>query len=175
MCSEIPTVPTATAFEVVRHVRELNKLSNSARVAGLAMPSLHLHSYGARGPRFDPTPLLGTGVVLLFPLGAGGSRGLADPAQVRSVVVLDGSWAQARRMVNRMPALGALPRLVVEPRLVDRPRLRQPPVPGGMATLEAIAAAVELLEGRDRAAPLWALFDTLVQRGLALQGKPTRP
>ncbi|MCK6504786.1 DTW domain-containing protein [Myxococcota bacterium] len=172
LCAWVPRVETATRFEVIRHVREAGKASNSARVARLAMPALRLHDYGAPGPRFDPTPLLGPGTALLFPPEDDGSSLRADPAAVRRVLVLDGSWSQARRMAHRIPGLFHLPRLVLPPPDADRARLRRPPTAQGMATLEAVAAAVALLEGPQVAAPLVALFDLLVARGLALRGRP---
>lgn len=172
LCGQVPLVHTATRFEVIRHVREAGKASNSARVARLAMPSLRLHDYGAPGPRFDPAPLLGPGCALLFPPEEDGSSALADPTRVRSLIVLDGNWSQARRMARRIPGVFLLPRLALPPPDAERARLRRPPTTGGMATLEAIAAAVALLEGDAVAAPLFGLFDLLVARGLALRGRP---
>lgn len=171
LCASVPVVHTATFFEVVRHVREEGKASNSARLAAMALPTLTLHAYGAPGPRFDPAPLLGPGTALLFPLEQDGTSVAADPALVRRLVVLDGTWAQARRMARRMPLIQALPRLALDPGSTTRARMRTPPHDGGMATLEAIAAAVAALEGQALAHPLEALFDRLVARSLALRGR----
>ena len=64
----------------------------------------------------------------------------------RQVVVLDATWAQARRIIQRIPALRTLPRLALPARalaVVDP--IRQSTVAGGLCTLEAMAAALHLL------------------------------
>jgi len=171
LCALVPVVPTRTRIELVRHVRERNKASNSGRVAALALPSLTLHEHGAQGgPPVDLAGLLGPGTALLFPPADDGSSRIAAPEDVQRLVVLDGTWAQARRMARRLPGVFALPRLVL-PMAGSRPRLRTPHLAQGMATLEAIAAAVAVLEGEATAAPLRALFDELVLRGLTLRGQ----
>jgi DTW domain-containing protein YfiP len=61
-------------------------------------------------------------------------------------VVLDATWAQARRMIQRIPALRSLPRISLPPRApraVDP--IRQPTVAGGLCTLEAMAGVLHLL------------------------------
>jgi DTW domain-containing protein YfiP len=83
-------------------------------------------------------------------------------------VVLDASWSQARRMVQRLPPLRALPRWSLE--VTDpAPSLRRAPR-GGLSTLQAIAHAVERLEGEAAARPVHALHQDLVARTLAARG-----
>ncbi len=76
--------------------------------------------------------------------------------------MLDGTWRQARAMYQRIPGLSALPAVRLEgpPRAVER--LRTPARDDGRSTLEAIAEAVERLEGEAAAAPLWAIHAAFV-------------
>jgi len=160
---------------VIRHVRERDKLSNSARIAALALPRLRIHDHGAPGTRVNVAALLRPGTALLFPLDPDLPATRAEPGSVRQLLVLDGTWAQARRMVRRLPGVRSLPRLVVDPGDPTRARLRRPHLAGGMATLEAIAAALELVEGPEVSAPLFCLFDEFARRGRALRGKGRPP
>jgi DTW domain-containing protein YfiP len=87
-----------------------------------------------------------------------------------TLVVLDGSWAQARRMLQRIAPLRTMPRLSLPVR--DAERLRRPTVAGGMSTLEAIAAALALLGDAEAARGLEALHRLAVSRGLRLRWAP---
>jgi DTW domain-containing protein YfiP len=157
VCALVPRVEARTRVVIVRHVLERWKPSNTARLAGLALPSCELWPYG--GATDPPWAQLGDGAWLLFP---GGGAAVDEPP--RTLVVLDGSWPQARRMLQRIPALRGLPRLSLPAPAEAVPRMRRPPRPDGMATLEAIARALELLEGPAIAAPLDALHAEVVRR-----------
>lgn len=87
----------------------------------------------------------------------------------RVVVVPDGTWSQARRMMQRIPALRRLPRLA----LAGPPpglRLRRPHRGDGMSTLEAIAGALAALGAPDEAEKLLTLHAHAVERVLRLKG-----
>jgi DTW domain-containing protein YfiP len=78
---------------------------------------------------------------------------------VEQLLVLDGTWAQARRMLYRVEALRDLPRLSL-PVTSALPHIRRQPRAGAMSTFEAIARALQLLEGDVVADPL----ETLLRR-----------
>ncbi len=160
-------VPTKTRFVVLRHWKERHKTSNTARLAALAMPNLSLVDYGGPGPgaQFDPS-VIPPGAWLLYPDQVA-TRPDPPPG---TVVVLDGTWAQARRMSQRHAVLRGLPKLSLPSPPPGRKRFRYGPTPEGMNTLEAIARAVALLEGESLAAPLDRLYDIAVERMLVLRG-----
>jgi len=149
----VPRLETRTRFVMLRHAAEIQRPTNTARWAALALPQARLLDYALPGRPFDDAPLRGEGAWVLFP-SSGASAPPADPP--RRVVVLDGSWSQARRMLQRIPALRTLPRLSLPPPAVGR-RLRRPTVAGGMSTLEAVAGALRLLGEPEAADALEAL------------------
>jgi DTW domain-containing protein YfiP len=157
----IPRVETETRIVIVRHVAERFKSSNTAHFARLAMPACELLEYGVPGAPFDETALpTDDGTFLLYP------DDHAQPAsgvRPRRLVVLDGSWSQARRMRQRIGALRGLPLIALPPPDRARARMRRQHLPDGMSTLEAIASAIALFEGDARAAPLERLHDDLVR------------
>jgi DTW domain-containing protein YfiP len=113
------------------------------------------------GP-FDPSALVDPGHTwLLYPDGDEVPAAFDPP---RRIIVLDGSWAQARRMVQRLPVLRGLPMVRLPARGLDRPRLRTPPRPGTMSTIEAIAAALLLCGEPGPAAELERIYDLAVER-----------
>lgn len=160
------SIATRTRFLLVQHVLEVPKRSNTGRVAAEALANLERHLHGAPGEGGQRwlEALAGEGTWLLFP---GGEEAVPAPPPAR-LVVLDASWSQARRMVQRLAPLRALPRWSL-PVPAPEPSLRRAP-PGGLSTLQAIARAVERLEGAEVAAPVHALHRALVERTLAARG-----
>lgn len=163
LCAEIPVLPTQTRVVIVRHYLERHRSSNSGRLAHLALPNSAIVDHGGPGgpaalPALD-------GAWLLYPEGEPLHRTPAVPP--RQLVVLDATWAQARRMFRKLAALRGLPLL----RLPDAPmaaaRLRESPAPGRVSTIEAIAGALRLLEGDPPAAALERLFGVAVARAAA--------
>ncbi len=161
LCAEIPRVETRTRFLLLQHAVESRKKSNTGRVAALALVNARLLTYGALDEALDTALLSEPGTWLLFP---DGPTAPPDAPPPRQLVVLDGSWSQARRMTQRLPALRTLPRLVLPPPAPGTLRLREPTHPSGMSTLEAIARAVAVLEGPEAAAALERLDALRVQR-----------
>ncbi|WP_338864654.1 tRNA-uridine aminocarboxypropyltransferase [Myxococcus stipitatus] len=160
LCAEIPQVPTRTRILLLQHVMEIAKKSNTGRVAALAMPNSQVIIHGA--PIGTDLELLSEpGTWLLYPDGPSAPPDAPPP---RQLVVLDASWSQARRMTQRLPVLRTLPRLVLPPPEPGLLRLREPSHPSGMSTLDAVARAVEALEGREVAEPLERLAALRVQR-----------
>ncbi|MBA3500208.1 MAG: DTW domain-containing protein [Myxococcota bacterium] len=169
LCAEIPTVTTQTRVVIVRHHDEVTRASNTGRLAHLALPNSELVDHdgpsgAARLPALE-------GMWLVFPAGPVAEAPLV-PAP-RAIVVLDGTWRQARRMYRKLDGLRGLPML----RLPDAPmpsaRLRNSPGPGQVSTIEAIARALRLLEGDAVAVPLEQLFELAVARA-AQSGRQMR-
>lgn len=164
ICDAIPTLPTRTHILLIRHCKELNKASNTGRIAHLALPNSSLYDYGTPDVRFDPHVLDEPGTMLLFPDGPPATTALPS-----RLVVLDGTWGQARRMVQRLPALHHMPRFSLPPPPA-RLRMRQPHLSEGMATLEAIAWALHTIEGAHLSTPLLDLYDHMTKLALRSRG-----
>ncbi len=169
-CSFLAPLGVRTRFVVLRHVREADKSSNTARWAALLLPGCELRTWGARPDVALLRDVGQPGDWLLFPgQGPSASPPLSPVPPVR-LVVLDGTWRQARRMLRALPALQTLPRLSVAP----RPRrfgLRAAPSPSHLSTLEAMSSAVALLEGEALAEALDACHLELVARALSARGR----
>ena len=167
VCAQIPSLPTTTRLLVVRHVKERHKSTNTARLASLALPAMSIVDYGVQGSPFDEALLAGEDTWALFP---GGGSALTDQ-RPKTLVILDGTWAQARQMSHRIAAFGRLPRLSLEAPLAPALRLRRPPHPEGMSTLEAIALALGRLEGDPVREALLRLHDHYVRAVLGARGQ----
>lgn len=150
----------------MRHVAEERLTSNTARLAGLALLNCRVLPYGGGAP-FEEAALAGAGTYLLYP----GARSRPPLADVRRLIVLDGTFNQARRMYKRIPALLRMPELALPPPVVPPLRLREPTRRDGMSTLEAIAAALGLVEDPALASALQELFEEFVRRSDSVRGR----
>ena len=161
LCAEIPTVVTRTRVVIIRHYSEQNRSSNTARLAHQALPKSELIDYGhISGPATLPDL---SDAWVLYPVGTPMTE---TPARLpEKLVVLDGSWSKARKMYQKLAVVRGLPVLRLPDGLaMAAQRMRSSPGPGQVSTIEAIAAALRLLEGEAAGAPLERLFEIAVQR-----------
>jgi DTW domain-containing protein YfiP len=168
LCPYIPELHPRTELVLVRHQREAWKSTGTARIAALALPELKLVEYGddsAPAGR-ELSPLL-EGAALLFPPEEGSA---VASAPVKRLIVLDGTWRQARRMVKKLPGLAALPRLTLPLKEEKVLRLRTSPRDDDRSTLEAIADALQVLEGDELGEPLHRLHALMVERVFRARG-----
>ncbi len=169
ICADVPRLTPRTEVVVVRHEREGWKSTGTARVAMLALANARLVDYSEDGAACDAElQALARGAALLFPEVGVEPKPLADaPARL---IVLDGTWRQTRRMLRRLPSLSGVPRLVLPEKPAAVLRLRETADPLGRSTLEAIADALEAVEGEAAARPLHALHALFVERVLRARG-----
>jgi DTW domain-containing protein YfiP len=147
---------------LIQHILELSERSNTGKHAARVSARVEPRVFGAKDAPLKVDDL--AGAWLLWPGEAAAPVGGPPPA----LVVLDGSWSQARKMMQRVPELRALPRFsLVAPE--GRRSLRASPE-GGMSSLEAIAEALAVLEGDEAARPLREAHEALVQKQLAERG-----
>jgi DTW domain-containing protein YfiP len=88
-----------------------------------------------------------------------------------TLICPDGHWSQAKKIVRHEPALKNLPCLKLPEGLTSHYRLRRNPVPGRVCTFEAVAMALELIEGRAVREQMDGIFEKMVTRILWTRGK----
>ncbi len=167
LCPEVPRLRTRVEVVFVRHASERDRLTNTGHWAALALEGSAVLEQGLPGAPVDASALAAPGTWVLFPSPHPPRPGLPPP---RRLVVPDGTWPQARRMMQRIPELRTLPRLALPP-AGPATRLRRP-VADGMSTLEALAAALRTLGERDAARRLDALLASGVELATRLRGTP---
>jgi DTW domain-containing protein YfiP len=181
VCAHVPEVDIDTRVVVVMHHREWHKTTATAPLMALAVPSCEIRLRGEEGVALNVEGLGDPGrqILLLFPSDDAevltADLVASDPRPV-TLVVPDGNWGQASRAVRREPALRDLPRVVLPDLGPSRYKLRTEVREGGLATYEAIARALGILEGSALEAELEGLFDAMVaatlstRRGGGLEG-----
>ncbi len=140
---------------------------------GLANSELHVGADLDRHPRVQALAAAPR-TALLFP-GPGAVEPWALPeGPPATLVVLDGTWIQARKMLARSRLLQRLPRVAFTPDAPGAYRIRREPAPHCLATVEAVVEVLGRLEDdRARFSPLLGAFEQMVEQQLHF--KTTRP
>ena len=181
VCADAPRVDTRATIVLVMHFREWRRASNTGHFARLAMPErchIRLHGLPHQPVNLDeftndqPTLALypGLGAKILTPELL---QSLPGPP---TLLVPDGNWTQARNMMRRIPAMAAaLPVCLPGPTSGARWRPRRNAFPDRMATFEALAEAIGVIEGAAAQDKLLEFFWRAADRMLTLRGYPKLP
>lgn len=156
-------IVTRTRIVLIQHVLELKEPSNTGRHAASALSNLDLRVFGQKG-----VPLKADDLEEAWLLWPGEPEPPESAPRPSTIVVLDGSWSQSRKMMQRVPELRSLRRWSL-PAPAGRRSLRAAP-PGGMSSIEAIAEAVARLEGTELGDQVRAVHEALVQKQLDDRG-----
>ncbi|UVE16485.1 DTW domain-containing protein [Pseudomonas sp. LS44] len=175
LCALITQVDSRTRLLILQHPSEANHALNTARLAALGLPNAQL----LVGEVFEDLPALlaqpGYRPCLLFP----GERAVALTEWVAAevepllLVVPDGTWRKARKLLHCNPLLAELPRASLPEGLSSRYRLRKAPMAGALSTLEAIVAALQIIEAPRDFSQLLRPFEALIDGQISAMGEET--
>lgn len=178
-CAAVQPIETRTRVVILQHPRESDVPINTARIAELALSNSTLH-VGLDFAR-DSALVAALGdpaapPVLLYPSEDAKDLALEAPPGPVTLVVIDGTWWQASKLFKLNPFLQALPRYGLAPSAESRYRIRREPAAHCLSTIEALEAALSLLEGRAGGFPeLLKPFDTMVETQLDFVNREHRP
>lgn len=176
LCSHISVTANRTAVLVLQHPSEQKHPLNTARlaVAGLQQAELQVGEYFSN----LESQIANAGqVYLLFP----GEQALS-PVDVMQdltrpapdlLIVPDGTWRKAGKILRVNPILATLPRLSLAAGAPSAYRVRKAPQPNAVATIEAIVRTLSVLEPEQDFAPVLYPFDVLVAQQIHAMGPET--
>lgn len=147
-CEFLTPVENRTPLLIVQHPHERFHPFGTARIAERCLQNVRIEVDYNRTLRDGARPVS-------FPAGAGllypgtDARDLATVPEAErpaSLVVLDGTWHQARSLYRDIPALQRLPKFGFNPDQPSQYRIRKEPSLECVSTIEAIVHALRLLE-----------------------------
>jgi len=167
LCSLFPSLASRTQVLILQHPSESGHALNTARLVARGLSTAELRV----GELFGDLPDDGIRNYLLFP----GEddvplASLAASAEPVRLIVPDGTWRKARKLLHLNPGLASLPRVALPEGLVSRYRLRKAPMPGALSTLEAVVTALNTLEGEGRFDALLRPFEALIEAQIEAMG-----
>lgn len=152
---------------LLQHPRERDMPLGTARMASLCLPNSELHvgnvwhrsrtlERALSDPQRPP--------MLLFPSPDARDLDSDPPVGPITLVVVDGTWSNSRKMVCRDPTLSVLPKLGFCPAHPSEYRIRREPRRDYVSTIEALVHALGVLEGdRTRFEPMLAPFRHMIR------------
>ncbi|WP_440466817.1 tRNA-uridine aminocarboxypropyltransferase [Pseudomonas sp. YH-1] len=172
LCALIPRLDNRTRVLLLQHPSEVGHALNTARLAMLGLSNAELMV----GEDFSDLDLSAWDAWLLFP--GESAVALAELAarpvdKPRLLVVPDGTWRKARKLLHLNPNLALLPRVVLPEGLTSRYRLRKAPAEGALSTIEAVVQALDTLDAPRSHVDLLRPFDALIDGQIAAMGEET--
>ena len=175
LCGEIVPLTLKTRVTIYMHWRERLRATNTGWLACLALPNSEIRLRGAREQELCPAeaaPL--KNAFLLFPSQDAVEltpEWLARQHRPVTLVVADGSWNQAKKVPYRENGLAGVANVKLPVGAPSCYRLRRSPHVQNLSTLEAIARALGVIEGREVQVSLESLFLKMVERRLWSMGQ----
>ncbi len=177
ICAAVPRVRNRIHIHIVQHVRERRHPIGTARIALLGLERVSLETVRPSAGAHRATGPFPPGTALLYPAAAAIPLETLPPGMRPSrLVVIDGTWHLASRILRDSPALRELPCVAFREERPSNYRIRREPTRGANATIEAIARALALLEpDTGGVGALLSSFDRMIDDQLRLAtGSPRR-
>jgi DTW domain-containing protein YfiP len=175
LCDAVPRIALKTKIVLIIHHRELSRNSNTGLLALRALVNSEVRIRGEGRDALDLGELLNTQyrTLLFFPCATAveldSTLASRDERPIQ-LIVPDGTWRQARKTLFRHPELRELPRVKIGAPDSSTYQLRAQSRPERMATLQAIAHGLGVIEGDPVKAQLMELYQTKVKRTLMGRG-----
>ncbi len=174
-CAHISPIDTRTRLVLLQHPRERYVAIGTAHMANLCLTNSELH-VGIDWSRSEPLARALSDAarppILLYP-GPGSIDIVASPPPGPvTLVVVDGTWSQTKKVVRTNPILASLPRYAFVPPNPSEYRIRKEPNEESVATIEALVHALTALEGEEaRFEAMLAPFRAMIDFQIACQAR----
>jgi DTW domain-containing protein YfiP len=174
-CAHVQPIDTKTRLVLLQHPREREVAIGTAHMASLCLTNSELHvgiDWSRSAPLARALSNPERPPILLYP-GADSIDIVASPPKTPvTLVVVDGTWSQTKKVVRTNPILRALPRYAFVPPQPSEYRIRREPDDASVATIEALVHALTALEGDEaRFSTLLAPFRAMIDFQIACQDK----
>lgn len=176
ICEFIPKLDLRTKLSLVIHYRELKRTTNTGTLALKALTNSQMLVRGEIGSPLNLASLVTDNYRSLLFYPAEGAIELTQEFIEQSplpiqLIVPDGNWRQASKVHYRHHELQHLTRVTLKAPIQDGPLLRTETKPEGMATLQAIAYALGIIEGPSVQDSLLKLYQLKLERTLQGRGQ----
>jgi|WetSurMetagenome_2_1015567.scaffolds.fasta_scaffold163864_3 DTW domain-containing protein len=173
ICGAIEPVDNRTEVILLQHPGERRHPFGTAIIARLSLAHIRFDVHWNTRKPLELAHQLPSGAALLYPGPTARSLAEVPPAErPTALVVLDGTWWGAKKLLKSNPVLAALPRVTLPFDGTAGHKLRREPALGYMSTIEAIHTALRLIEPTTRGLDsLMKAYDRLIDGHLEERAK----
>jgi len=174
-CDAVPRVVAKTPVVILQHPRERFMPIGTARMASLCLAGSEL----VVGTELDDHPIVRAALadptrtpILLWPGPTSRDLAVEPPTGPTTLIVVDGTWSLAKKLVRLNPRVAALPQYSLVPSKPSEYRIRAEPAVDCVSTIEAVIEALSILEGdRELFEPMMTPFRAMIDAQIAhMQG-----
>lgn len=176
ICEQMPVLALRTRVALVIHARELKRTTNTGQLAVKILINSEMRVRGEVRESLDLSDLLVPKyrTVLFFPSDNAVelNREFVEKSQLPiQLIVPDGNWRQASKVHYRHHELKEIPRVMISSPNLNPHHMRAETTESGMATLEAIACALGIIEGPEVKETLMKFYQLKLAQTLSGRGK----
>ncbi|MFT5033718.1 MAG: DTW domain-containing protein YfiP [Bacteroidia bacterium] len=129
------------------------------------------------GEIFDPEKIIGPDwqscSVLIFPSEHAVTANPLRDSQISTVILLDGTWKKARRLMHLNPWLRELPTFALQPDQLSKYKIRKSPRTDGLSTIEAAVCVLNELQPEKDFSGILAAFHKMIELQITAMGEDT--
>lgn len=149
-CAAVPKIEASTKLLVLQHPREEFMPIGTARMAALSVVGAEL----VVGTDLSTHPAVRRALddperraILLWPGPTSKDLAVDPPTGATTLIVVDGTWPLAKKLVRLNQEIAALPQYSLTPTRPSEYRIRREPRAECVSTIEAVIEALALLDG----------------------------
>lgn len=172
LCAHITVIPNRTQILILQHPDEQKHPLNTGRLAVLGLERAEL-LIGEYFPQLDEIISAAASAFLLFPTTDPTllqPLGSTEPGQPSLLIVPDGTWRKARKVILANPVLSTLPHLSLPLGEPSQYRIRRARESAAVSTIEAIVRTLTVLEPENDFQPILKPFEVLIDQQIQAMG-----
>lgn len=163
-CQAIPKIACDLHVTLLTHENELSRPTNTGHLVKRILTNCEIETWqrkqSVKALKTTKPP------VLLFP--SDQSRSISElsieEAASTQFIILDATWQEAHKMLNRTPELNQLPKVMIEGAQNTSYSLRRNQQKGNLCTYEVVAQLVQQISGSKQAEEMMDFFKDYLHR-----------
>ncbi|WP_350432369.1 tRNA-uridine aminocarboxypropyltransferase [Shewanella sp. H8] len=169
VCYALKRVSSQTEVMIMQHPSEVGHAKNTVRLLKLAMPQTRIYVGEVAEDFVELQHYLAAQtkpIYVVYPNEHSQTVAEAGASEAAIIILVDGTWRKAYRMLQLNPWLGDYPSLHLEVEDESQYIIRKAKRSDSLSTLEAAAHTLVALNPNVDVTPIFAVFNAMVQHKL---------
>lgn len=173
LCEALVSVGCPYRLVILQDPKEARHALSSAPIL---VKQVHTASLWV-GEAFNPVEVIGANwqeeAVVVFPSTQATGADAVIESTITTLILLDGTWKKAARLMHLNPWLQQLPCLALEPDQPSTYRIRKSPRADGLSTIEAAVQVLNSLQSTQDFSVILPAFEKMIDYQITAMGRDT--